>query len=181
MKYREIISSCFCGDGGEKLKKAEALAAMHGTVLSRDREIQKQLSVVKDAVSTLETHMGAMEMGRTCTACAKAPEGGCCSAYMGHENNDVLQLLMNILAGVDVRLVRSDGEECCFLAGTGCILIVKPIFCLNYLCGHIQREASEKQLRLLEEKTAELLTAQGQLEQLLILFLQLQGEEGQQC
>jgi hypothetical protein len=83
---------------------------------------------------------------------------------------------MNILAGVDVRIVCDDGTECCFLAETGCILLFKPIFCLNYLCGHIQKESKETELGLLEQRTGTLLSAQGQLEQLFICFLQFQDD-----
>ncbi|MBL4902773.1 hypothetical protein JYT85_02380 [Desulfocapsa sp. AH-315-G09] len=176
MDYKEIISSCYCGDGGEKLKKAEALISSYGTdLLTKEETIQKQLSIVKGAVLALDTQMIAMELGKTCIACAAAPGGGCCSAYMGHENNDALLLMMNILAGVDVRLVRDDEIECCFLAETGCILLFKPIFCLNYLCSRIQKGSSEKQLRLLEQETGTVLTAQGQLELLIIGFLQSQN------
>jgi len=176
MDYKEIISSCYCGDGGEKLKKAETLISTYGTgLLTKEEAIQKQLAIVNDSVLALDIQMTAMELGKTCTACAAAPEGGCCSAYMGHENNDALLLMMNILAGVDVRLVRADEVECCFLAETGCILLFKPIFCLNYLCSRIQKGSSEKQLRLLKLKTGALLTAQGQLELLIIGFLQSQN------
>ncbi len=174
MQYKEIISSCYSGNGSEKLKKAEAFFQAYGAKLSQETQIQKQLAVLRDAVSSLDAHMSAMEMGKTCTACAANPKGGCCSAYMGNENNDVLQLLMNILAGVNVRLVCDNGVECCFLAETGCILLFKPIFCLNYLCGRIQEESSAEQLELLTQKTGTLLTAQGQFEQLIINFLQSQ-------
>lgn len=174
MEYKEIISSCYSGNGSEKLQKAEALFQAYGAKLSQEKQIQEQLAVLQDAVSSLDAHMSAMEMGKTCTACAVKPKGGCCSAYMGHENNDVLQLLMNIQAEVDVRLVCDNGIECCFLAENGCVLLFKPIFCLNYLCGHIQKQSSTEQLRSLEQKTGTLLTAQGQLEQLLISFLQSQ-------
>jgi hypothetical protein len=122
MEYREIINSCYCGDGGEKLRRAEALALEFGNALSLDERIKEQLVIVKDAVLALDTHMVAMEMGKTCTVCAAKPEGGCCSAYMGHENNDALLLLMNLLADVHVKLVRDDDIECCFLAETGCIV-----------------------------------------------------------
>jgi len=174
MDYKEIISTCYCGDGADKLAKAKSLLRKYGDTLSCVAQIKEQLEVVRDAVSLLDAHMTAMDMGKTCTACAARPDGGCCSAYMGHENNDALLLLMNILTGVDVRIVRDDGIECCFLAETGCILLFKPIFCLNYLCGRIQKESTVTELRLLEQKTGTLLSAQGQLEQLIIGFLQSQ-------
>jgi len=174
MEYKEIISSCYCGDGADKLQQAKKLLQAYGDKLSQDTKIKEQLALVRGAVLLLDSHMTAMDMGKTCSACAARPDGGCCSAYMGHENNDALLLLMNILAGVDVRIVREDEIECCFLAETGCILLFKPIFCLNYLCRHIQKESKMKQLALLEQKTAALLTAQSRLEQLIVSFLQSQ-------
>lgn len=176
MDYKKIIATCYCGNGADKLDKARSLLKSYGDLLSGEARIKEQLTVARAAVSLLDTHMTAMGMGKTCTACAARPGGGCCSAYMGHENNDALLLLMNILTGVDVRIVREDEIECCFLAETGCILLFKPIFCLNYLCGHIQEGSNETELRLLEQKTGVLLSAQGQLEQLIIGFLQSQDE-----
>ena len=171
MEYREIISSCYCGDGPEKLEKARTLAREYGKELLRQAEITSRLARVRAAVVSLDTHMAAMEMGKSCTRCAATSNGGCCSAYMGHENTDALQLLMNILAGVEVKLVRNDEVECCFLGANGCILLYKPIFCLNYLCGRIQKESGAEDLKILEQKTGALLGAQVGLEQLLIRFL----------
>ncbi len=172
MDYRDIVSSCYCGDGSIKLKKAESLAEEYGTGILQHADIIAQLRIVKDAVMSLDAHMTAMEMGKTCSQCAAKPDGGCCSAYMGNENNDALQLLMNILAGVTVKQVCNNDVECCFLGERGCILLFKPIFCLNYLCPHIQKESTTQALQDLEQKTATLLGAQSDLEQQLIRFLQ---------
>lgn len=174
MEYQKIIDTCYCGDGAAKLEKAERLATAYGKSMLQQKNIQKQLEVVKDKVLSLHAHMTAMDMGKTCFHCAATPKGGCCSAYMGNENNDALLLLMNILAGVDVRLVCGNEVECCFLGERGCILLFKPIFCLNYLCGRIREESDREELRLLEQKSGALLTAQSNLEQLLISLLQLQ-------
>ena len=72
----------------------------------------------------------------------------------------------------DVKLVRNDGVECFFLGENGCILLFKPIFCLNYLCGRIQKESSGEELKILEQKTATLLGVQVDFEQQLIRLLQ---------
>ncbi len=177
MQYKEIISTCYCGDGAGKLEKALSLAAKFGSQITAQSWINSQIERMRAAALLLDTHMAAMDMGKSCGQCAATPGGGCCSVYMGDENNDVLQLLMNILAGVEVQLVRSDGVECCFLAEKGCLLLFKPIFCLNYLCARIQKESRVADLRLLEQKTALLLNEQSVLEQLLIRFLQQQSEE----
>ncbi|MBU0960394.1 MAG: hypothetical protein KKD01_17715 [Proteobacteria bacterium] len=174
MDYREIVNSCYCGDASLKLEKAVRLAKEYGNEMLQFVDIKDQLGVVKAAVASLDIHMTGMEMGKTCTHCAVTPGGGCCSFYMGNENNDVLQLLMNILAGVVVKQVRNDSVECSFLGEQGCLLIFKPIFCLNYLCGRIRKESAVGALRDLEKKTATLLGAQSDLEQRLMRFLQQQ-------
>ena len=153
---------------------AEKLATVYGKSLLLQENIHGQIEIVKNEVVSLDAHMTAMDMGKTCSHCAALPKGGCCSVYMGNENNDALLLLMNILAEVEVRLVCDNGVECCFLGERGCILLFKQIFCLNYLCSRIQEEWDAEQLGLLEKKSGALLTAQLHLEQLLIRFLQLQ-------
>ncbi len=173
LSYQEIITRCYCGNGPEKLEKARELYSTYGKSLLAQDRIRASIETLQEAVETLDAHMTAMEMGKNCSVCAAMPKGGCCSAYMGHENNDVIQLLMNMLAGVDVRIERTDDVECCFLADNGCILPFKPIFCLNYLCGRIQKESTSAELQKLEVKTGDLLRVQVALEQNIIVALQV--------
>jgi hypothetical protein len=175
MEYQQIIDSCYCGDAAIKLAKAQDLAASYAVKLLQEPEICRQLGLLKDNLAVLEAHMTAMEMGKSCTSCAKREDGGCCSVYMGNENNDALLLLLNILAGIDVALVCDNGVECCFLGGKGCILLYKPIFCLNYLCGHIRKASTPEMLDALDRKSGALLSGQYEMEALLIRFLQFQG------
>jgi len=172
LKYSEIVALAYCGNGPEKLVKAEKLYLEYGTKLLAVEDIRKALSATRKAVAVLDSHMTAMQMGKKCSICASTEKGGCCSAYMGHENNDVLQLLMNLLADVVVKCVRDDTIECCFLAEKGCLLLYKPIFCLNYLCERIQTESTVEELAVLEKRTGDLLCSQVALEGLLISALQ---------
>ncbi|RUM44940.1 MAG: hypothetical protein DSY80_03860, partial [Desulfocapsa sp.] len=165
-------SSAYCGNGPEKLARAERLFLQSGRMLLARNGIRNTLVSLQEAVKNLDAHMLTMEMGKNCGVCAALPGGGCCSAYMGHENNDVLQLLMNMLAGVAVSCVRDDEVDCCFLAENGCILSFKPIFCLNYLCERIQKESTVAALAVLEERTGRLLRIQVELEGLIISALQ---------
>lgn len=173
MEYHDIITLAYCGNGPEKLAKSEELFHEHAKFLLAQEEIVESIATLRKAVTSLDLHMTAMDMGKSCSVCAAMPDGGCCSAYMGHENNDVLQLLMNLLAGIDVRIVRTDGVECCFLAARGCILLFKPIFCLNYLCKRIQKESTTADVKMLEEKTGYLLGQQVLMEQNIISCLQI--------
>ncbi len=172
MKYQWIIDSCYGGDAVAKLELARTLAVRFAELLLQEPDVYKQLELLKDKLTVLDTHMSAMEMGKSCTLCAARQDGGCCSVYMGNENNDALLLLMNILAGVDVQLAIDNGVECCFLGSRGCILRYKPIFCLNYLCGHIKDASTREMLDALDQKSGALLSAQYRMEQVLIHFLQ---------
>jgi hypothetical protein len=172
LSYQEIIDRCYCGNGPQKLEKARDLYSIYGQSLLAQPDIVTSIAILQNAVERLDAHMTAMEMGANCSICAATPRGGCCSAYMGHENNDVIQLLMNMLGGVDVRIVRIDDVECCFLADNGCLLPFKPIFCLNYLCERIQKNSKSTDLKTLEEKTGTLLGLQVSLEQEIISKLQ---------
>lgn len=171
MNYGDIIALAYTGDGHTKLAEAKKLFAEYGEQLEDQEVIQHTLQVMNQAVAELDQAMAAMDMGPLCTACAATPKGGCCSAYMGHENNDVLQLLMNLLAGLAVESTHEGSHECCFLGEKGCILKFKPIFCLNYLCHQIRDRATDNELRLLEKKTGNLLGYQVALEQHLIKVL----------
>ena len=117
--------------------------------------------------------MAALDHGAFCAACGAKAGGGCCSSFMSGEN-DVPQLLMNLLAGVPVAALRDD-EECCFLGKTGCLLLFKPMFCLNYNCRQIRQGAVPDQMRRLEQAVGRLLQQQYALEQLLLGVFRRQG------
>ncbi len=165
----EIYTKFYSGDVVVKLAVARELYSRFGQDLLLLPEMRTQLTAVQADERALQEQMGAMEMGATCTQCASRPGGGCCSRYMAGEN-DVPQLLMNLLAGVQVTIQQDGDGECCFLGPTGCVLALKPMFCLNYNCVHIKEKAESEAMRLLEQRTGVLLTRQAVLEQLLLDF-----------
>jgi hypothetical protein len=165
----EIYTLFYSGDVAVKLAVARDLYARYGQTLALRPEIMAQLAAVGASERALQGQMAAMAMGATCTQCASRQGGGCCSGYMAAEN-DVLQLLMNLLAGIQVGVQQDDGIECCFLGVTGCVLSFKPMFCLNYICGHIKGDGTPATLLLLEQRTGSLLRKQADMEQLLLDF-----------
>ncbi|MBC8207673.1 MAG: hypothetical protein H8E79_00685 [Desulfobulbaceae bacterium] len=170
----ELYGVVYGGAVADRLSFAHELAHCYGRELLADEVIAAQLKLTLQRARLLEQQMTVMEMGKTCSACAVRPDGGCCSYYMTNEN-DGLQLFMNILAGLEVSVVRDDGVECSFLGSRGCILLLKPLFCLNYNCAEIKQVSAPADLGRLEQKTGDLLRAQVVLEQLLIAFLQRQS------
>ncbi|MBU4034412.1 MAG: hypothetical protein KKG34_06395 [Proteobacteria bacterium] len=118
--------------------------------------------------------MAALDLGPLCAACGGRSGGGCCSNFMAGEN-DVPQLLLNLLAGVSVAVLRED-DECCFLDTTGCLLLFKPMFCLNYNCRQIKQTAAPARMERLEQAVGRLLQQQYALEQLLLGVLRQGGK-----
>lgn len=121
--------------------------------------------------SDLAAHMQSLMLGKVCFSCAASDSGGCCSRYMAGET-DSLQILINLMAGVDVAQVNYSPAECCYLgAATGCIFNFKPMFCLNYNCSSIKVQANGSGLRQLEKFAAVLLGSQYDLEMHLFRLL----------
>ncbi|MCX5870275.1 MAG: hypothetical protein NTY00_06520 [Deltaproteobacteria bacterium] len=165
----EIYTLFYGGDVAVKLAVAQNLYSRYDQALVLRPDIMAQLAAVQASERALHVQMGAMAMGATCTQCAGRQGGGCCSRYMAGEN-DVPQLLMNLLAGIQVRIQQDDRIECCFLGGAGCVLSFKPMFCLNYICSHIKGDGNPATLLLLEQRTGSLLRKQADMEQLLLDF-----------
>ena len=117
--------------------------------------------------------MAKMELGTLCGTCTAYPAGGCCSRFMSGEV-DAIQLCLNSLAGIEVKIAQLYGQACLFLGELGCIFLFKPMFCLNYTCKHIYDSGTPAGLHELEKLTGQLLGKQYQLEQH-ILYLLLKG------
>lgn len=155
----------FSGTVEEKLEVSRNLYRRHSHEILQLDYIKKNLSRLDEYEKILTRQMSIMDMGGRCSNCA-ATSGGCCSAYMA-ANSDAILLLINMLLEVDV-IYRYNRKECCFLGRSGCILIIKPIFCLNYNCSQIQSSYPLEQMQELERLTAQLLGEQVILEGMLL-------------
>jgi hypothetical protein len=152
-----------------KLEVAEMLLRLYGAELLQDPQVAAGMTDLRALHESLQQQMLAMEMDRTCTKCAQKNGGGCCSMAIAEET-DVAQLLMNMLAGVDVKIQRSNGPDCCYLGEKGCIFLFKPMFCLNYNCSSITLDGQRDHLRMLEQQTGTLLRSQQDMENRMIDF-----------
>jgi len=163
----ENLDRYFSGTVDEKLATAHQLLAQYGKKLLQHKDIKDYLAGLRHHETILDAQMGAMEMGKRCSACASTPKGGCCSNYMAG-NTDAILLLINLLINIDVTIQHDNGIDCCFLGRQGCILPIKPIFCLNYNCTHIQNSATTDEMQLLHRHAGTLLSLQTKTEGLLL-------------
>ncbi len=165
----EHYTRFYAGDLSLKLTMATSLYERHGEMIKAQPKVATKLAAANDAERAVSTQMATMNLGARCAQCAIQPGGGCCSSFMANEN-DVLQLLMNLLVGKEVKIQHDNTVDCGLLGTAGCTLTFKPLFCLNYLCSQIKENEESASLTQLEQRTGELLQAQLVLEQLLLDF-----------
>lgn len=158
----------FSGTVVQKIKSAKDIHRRYGPELLQNKNIGTALLHLCEHEKTLNKEMNDMHMGDRCTACA-AKYGGCCSSYMA-DNTDAILILINMLMGINV-IYNHNSETCCFIGDNGCILTIKPIFCLNYNCPQIRENYHTGQMLQLETLTAQLLGRQIVLENLLLELL----------
>ena len=157
----------FSGTIDDKMVEMQNLYDCHGKQLLADKAITDSLELLTEYAGELSVQMTTMDMGRLCCNCASQAGGGCCSSYM-EANSDVILLLMNRLHGTIVSRQHSNAEECCFLGDSGCILPIKPMFCLNYNCNHIHDLATRAEMNKLEQLAGRILTEQTRLETIIL-------------
>lgn len=167
---QHTLDRFFSGTIDEKMVAMNDLYDRHGKQLLADQENIDSLQLMSQYVLELSAHMKTMHLGRLCSSCASKAGGGCCSGYM-EANSDVILLLMNRLQGTAVIRQHDNLEECCFLGDSGCILPIKPMFCLNYNCSHIHKQATDAEMAKLEQLAGRVLTEQTQLETMLLHIL----------
>ncbi len=168
------INDLYFSDCQTKLSIAKGLQVPLGAKIFND-QLAHSLERLDSLALELSNQMMAMNFGLICSACAAKPGGGCCSLAIADEN-DALQLLMNLLAGVAVDICRDNGQECYFLGSGGCTLTFKPIFCLNYDCSAIKTCSDHESFFQYGQLRGRLLQEQWHLEKLLIERLEQLGE-----
>lgn len=164
------LDTYFSGTVAEKMATAQQLAVDYMEQLENNGPIKEALFRLRRDAALLQKHMLSMGMDRLCSCCAAKVGGGCCSAYMA-DNSDAILLFINALMNVRVTQQQTNNRECCFLGQTGCTLLIKPIFCLNYNCLHIHVAAEQCRINTLERLAGILLQEQIQLETELLAWI----------
>lgn len=168
------LATLYGGTASEKLATACRLHAKYFRQPFPVLGLSDKLEQLRQKAELLSEHMRAMNLPEQCSRCAASRGGGCCSAYMA-DNTDSLQIVINLLLGVDVTpQIRSD-DSCCFLGDQGCLFLIKPIFCLNYNCTAIVQTADKHQVAQLYNRTGAVLSRQTAVESLLMDYLRRQA------
>ena len=166
------IDTLYCSSLDRKLARAKRLYEQLGSELMVMPEVKLKLERLESLSEDLYQQMASMTMFSLCRECGEKAEGGCCSAFMANETDGVL-LLINLMLGVEVTPQRDDSFECRYLGLKGCILRVKPIFCLNYNCRKILTGNGPGVLKELDRAASAVLREQTELEGILLERIKL--------
>lgn len=127
--------------------------------IRRAREIYKQCGERLEAdprvvrlLEELQTHWRASwqlmeETGivASCRHCEEEEGGSCCGREIENKYNETL-LLLNLLCGLALPDERTHADSCFFLGDSGCLLKIRDVLCVNYLCTAIQKRLSHADL-----------------------------------
>jgi hypothetical protein len=142
----------------EKIKTARQLYYSWAHQLRREQHIHELMHQLEQCLEN--SHVAMLELGivETCKHCDEEDGGSCCGA--GLENKfDTLLLLMNLLLGVSLPERHQRPDSCYLLSDTGCVLRVRLVLCVDYLCPRILKGLSRDELiRLQNISGDELLT-----------------------
>lgn len=143
----------------EKIRQARMLMEQFGETLRRDATVGALMERLGANLADSAQAMVDTGVVRACTECDEQDGGSCCGAGIENHYTPTL-LLVNLLFGAELPAGRSR-EGCCFFLGDrGCMLKVRQVLCVNYLCQAIQKSLSHQgRDRLQEAVGAELSTA----------------------
>ena len=109
----------------------------------------RELSAKTEASRTASLESGVAD---ACRRCDESEGGSCCGAGIEDRYTPEL-LLINLMLGAELPESRHTKKSCYFLQSRGCILPVRDILCINYLCSRLQREIPRGNLLGLQEAT----------------------------
>lgn len=159
---RLMMRSTECLDEGapikDKIKMAFDLYDLWGEHLKREPQTLDLLEKLEGYLENSRKAMLELGIVETCKHCDEEDGGSCCGA--GLENKfDSLLLLMNLLLGVSLPEYHHRSDSCYFLSDKGCVLKIRLVLCVDYLCPKIMSALShDKVIRLQNISGDELLT-----------------------
>jgi hypothetical protein len=120
----------------DKIGLAQDLYANWGDVLLTDPHIKDLLEKLDGSIGASRKVMLDLHIVETCKRCDEEEGGSCCGAGMENKFDTVL-LLINLLLGVSLPTHHCRRESCYLLSDRGCLLKVRLVLCVDFLCHKI--------------------------------------------
>ncbi len=151
----------------EKIALAKYLWKKHGKDLAADSEFGRLLGLYRKEISKSYELMERFGIVTECAMCATQIQGGgCCGAGI-EDWYDEFVVLLNLLLERKISTERLGEKDCLFLGPTGCQLLARHHFCVNYLCSRITDLLSPAKLSDLRAQSGKELFLCWQLERIL--------------
>ncbi len=149
-------SECF--DQGssiqDKIKLAQELYTSRGDALRKESHINKLLADLERCLRVSRASMLEFRIIEICKRCDEEEGGSCCGA--GMENKiDIFLLLVNLLLGVSLPEHHLRTGSCYLLSDSGCILKVRLVLCVDFLCDKILTALTGEELLSLQKVSGE--------------------------
>ncbi len=122
--------------------------------LLEDRRLADLLEALKNAVDRSRDEMLRTGIVDLCRECEEKEGGSCCGAGLEKYYSAKL-LLINRLLGVTLPSQREKPSSCFFLSSSGCRLVARHVFCINFVCNKITSRIEPDQLASLRKAEGE--------------------------
>ena len=130
----------------EKIASAEHLFAKWIDALRKNDRIYPLINRLEANLENSRHSMHDLGIVRACTRCDEnAPEGSCCSRGLEAKYGPIL-LLMNLMLGASLPERRHREDSCYFLGPKGCMLKVRHMLCVDYLCPELEKALGIKSM-----------------------------------
>jgi hypothetical protein len=147
-----------CCDQGssiqDKIKLAQDIYTSWGDALRRQSHINKLLADLERCLRVSRASMLELRIIEICKRCDEEEGGSCCGT--GMENKiDVFLLLVNLLLGGSLPEHHLRTGNCYLLSDSGCILKVRLVLCVDFLCDKILTALNSEELLSLQKISGE--------------------------
>ncbi len=129
----------------QKIDQAYRLYDICGASLRQEPSIRSSLEKLQWCIENTNRTMLALGVVAQCKHCETKDGGSCCGAGIENKYGPVL-LLMNLLLGTALPNQARMQNSCYFLRENGCMLTVRHVLCVNYICKNIQKKLTRREL-----------------------------------
>lgn len=143
----------------QKIEQAHSLYDICGDLLRQDPTIRSLLERLQGCIEDTNKTMLALGVVAECKHCEEEEGGSCCGAGIENRYDSVL-LLINLLLGTSLPTNNRSQNSCHFLGEDGCLLTVRHVLCVNYVCEKLQKNLTKEKLIGLQSSAGEELDAE---------------------
>ncbi len=133
----------------EIIKKAVELKEHIGERLFKKDEFAYMINELKGLINSTRRERYESGMTEICADCGTSGKD-CCGKGIEFKYSKEL-LIINKLLGAEIPSRRLSGNSCYFLTEKGCSLLVRHVFCVNFLCQKIRDKVSFDRLKRLQD------------------------------